>query len=126
LWLIIHNFGRFADPVIYGDYPERIKSILGNRLPKFTEAQSKLVKGSIDFLGLSYYSAGYAEIVSSSNGVNVTFFTDVQSNITNVNTQKLSPFSISIRILSISCLDYILHRHIQQNKILTINFILSI
>jgi beta-glucosidase/6-phospho-beta-glucosidase/beta-galactosidase len=96
LWLIIHNFGRFVDPVIYGDYPERIKSILGNRLPKFTEAQSKLVKGSIDFLGLSYYSAGYAETVPSANGVNVTFFTDVQSNITNVNTQKLSLPLVSV------------------------------
>jgi beta-glucosidase/6-phospho-beta-glucosidase/beta-galactosidase len=90
LWLIIHNFGRFVDPVIYGDYPDRIKFILGNRLPRFTEAQSKLVKGSIDFLALSYYSAGFAETIPSANGVNVTFWTDVQSNITSVNTQTLS------------------------------------
>jgi hypothetical protein len=71
---------------------------LGNRLPRFTEAQSKLVKGSIDFLALSYYSAGFAETIPSANGVNVTFWTDVQSNITSVNTHKLSPFGISIRI----------------------------
>ncbi|XP_059449563.1 beta-glucosidase 12-like [Corylus avellana] len=75
-------FGWFVEPVIYGDYPERLKFALGSRLPKFTEAQSKLVKGSIDFLGLSYYSAGYAKTVSPANGVNVTFWTDVQANIT--------------------------------------------
>jgi beta-glucosidase len=103
LQLIIHNIGRFVDPVIFGDYPERLKSQLGNRLPKFTEAQSKLVKGSLDFLGLSYYSAGYAETLPPANGVNVTFWTDVHANITSVNTHinSLSPFSISIRILYI-------------------------
>ncbi|KAB8380443.1 hypothetical protein FH972_024752 [Carpinus fangiana] len=79
-------FGWFVDPVIFGDYPERLKSILGNRLPKFTEAQSKLLKGSLDFLGLSYYSAGYAETLPPANGVNVTFWTDVHANITSVNT----------------------------------------
>ncbi|XP_059441316.1 beta-glucosidase 17-like [Corylus avellana] len=76
-------FGWFVNPVIFGDYPEGIKSVLGNRLPKFTEAQSKLVKGSLDFLGISYYSAGYAETLPSANGVNVTFWTDVHANITN-------------------------------------------
>ncbi|XP_059441339.1 beta-glucosidase 17-like, partial [Corylus avellana] len=77
-------FGWFVHPVIFGDYPERIKSVLGNRLPKFTEAQSKLVKGSLDFLGISYYSAGYAENLASANGVNVTFWTDVHAKTTSI------------------------------------------
>ncbi|RID62565.1 hypothetical protein BRARA_E01629 [Brassica rapa] len=29
--------------------------LVGNRLPKFTPQESKLVKGSLDFLGLNYY-----------------------------------------------------------------------
>lgn len=32
---------------------------MGERLPKFTPTQSKLVNGSIDFLGFHYYTAIY-------------------------------------------------------------------
>jgi beta-glucosidase len=33
---------------------------VGDRLPKFTEKEEKLVKGSYDFLGINYYTANYA------------------------------------------------------------------
>ncbi|XP_059438282.1 vicianin hydrolase-like [Corylus avellana] len=76
-------FGWFADPVIYGDYPERVKSVVGNRLPKFTKVQSKLVKGSFDFISINYYSTSWVETAPSANGVNVTFWTDMQAILTN-------------------------------------------
>ena len=38
-----------------------MKSLVGCRLPKFTEDESKLLKGSIDFVGVSYYTIRYAE-----------------------------------------------------------------
>jgi len=62
-----------------------MKFAAGNRLPKFTEAQSKLLKGSIDFLGINYYTTNYAETAVSANGVNVTYVTDRQTTLTSMN-----------------------------------------
>ncbi|KAB2001116.1 hypothetical protein ES319_D12G278400v1 [Gossypium barbadense] len=72
-------FGWFMDPIIYGEYPKSMQSLVGNRLPKFTEAESKLLKGSIDFLGANYYTTNYAE-----NGPSNTPFlpTDARVNLT--------------------------------------------
>ena len=43
-----------ADPIFgSGDYPESCKAQLGDRLPKFTESEKMLVKGSSDFFGLN-------------------------------------------------------------------------
>lgn len=39
----------YADPIyLTGDYPACMKEQLGDRLPKFTPEQSKLVRGSSD------------------------------------------------------------------------------
>ncbi|XP_019460565.1 PREDICTED: beta-glucosidase 11-like isoform X1 [Lupinus angustifolius] len=51
--------GWFLNPLTYGDYPDIIKKNAGSRLPLFTEKESNLVKGSIDFLGLNYYYTFY-------------------------------------------------------------------
>ncbi|CAL9026051.1 unnamed protein product [Prunus brigantina] len=50
----------FMDPLISGDYPHSMRSLVGKRLPKFTDEESKLLKGSYDFIGINYYSARYA------------------------------------------------------------------
>ncbi|XVE64323.1 hypothetical protein DITRI_Ditri07aG0092300 [Diplodiscus trichospermus] len=63
-------FGWFVDPVIFGEYPKMMRTLVGRRLPKFTEAQAKMLKGSIDFLGVNYYTANYAENVPPSNTTN--------------------------------------------------------
>ena len=44
-----------------------MRLLVGRRLPKFTEAESKMLKGSIDFLGVNYYTANYAENAPPSN-----------------------------------------------------------
>ncbi|XP_058200013.1 beta-glucosidase 13-like isoform X7 [Rhododendron vialii] len=77
-------FGWFMDPLTTGDYPYSIQSLVGNRLPKFTDEQSKMLNGSFDFLGLNYYSASYAAHVPDqpSNRVNVTYTTDSQVRLT--------------------------------------------
>ncbi|KAJ4709167.1 Beta-glucosidase [Melia azedarach] len=51
---------------------------VGNRLPKFTETQSKLLKGSYDFLGVNYYSTQYASdaTLTYGNKVNSSYSTD--------------------------------------------------
>ncbi|CAI0544101.1 unnamed protein product [Linum tenue] len=53
--------GWFLRPIIYGVYPKSMRSLVGDRLPRFTEEQSDILRGSIDFLGLNYYTANYAE-----------------------------------------------------------------
>ncbi|KAI3510205.1 hypothetical protein L1887_25736 [Cichorium endivia] len=55
------EFGWFMEPCFSGKYPDSmIKNVRDGRLPKFTEEQAKLVKGSYDFLGFNYYTTYYA------------------------------------------------------------------
>ncbi|GMN55331.1 hypothetical protein TIFTF001_024446 [Ficus carica] len=75
-------FGWFMDPVIFGDYPQSMRSIVGRRLPKFSEEQKKQLKGSIDFLGLNYYTGLYAESAPSSNDPNKSYSKDNQATTT--------------------------------------------
>ncbi|KAI3448933.1 hypothetical protein Pfo_005598 [Paulownia fortunei] len=73
-------YGWFIHPVVYGDYPRTMQSLVGNRLPKFTEEQSAMLKGSYDFLGLNYYTGNYAAHLSSRNG-NVSSTTDSMAHL---------------------------------------------
>ncbi|CAN0862150.1 Beta-glucosidase 24 [Linum grandiflorum] len=52
--------GWFLEPIVRGDYPKSMRTLVGNRLPTFTPEESKQLKGSIDFMGLNYYTAFYA------------------------------------------------------------------
>ncbi|KAJ6750533.1 hypothetical protein OIU85_001106 [Salix viminalis] len=72
-------FGWFANPLTYGDYPKIMKAIVGHRLPKFTKEQSALVKGSIDFLGVNYYTTNYAANNPAPNKVNFSYSGDSQT-----------------------------------------------
>ncbi|KAK2968280.1 hypothetical protein RJ640_016212, partial [Escallonia rubra] len=75
--------GWYMDPLVFGDYSHLMKSLVGARLPRFTAEQSNLVKGSLDFLGLNYYTANYAAHVPNFNdGVNVSYTTDNRVNLT--------------------------------------------
>jgi beta-glucosidase/6-phospho-beta-glucosidase/beta-galactosidase len=89
---INHNLCRFAHPITYGDYPQSMKSLVGNRLPKFTATQSKHLKGSLDFLGINYYTAYYAESDPSSNTVNISYETDRQVTLSSMLTKNLTFF----------------------------------
>ncbi|XP_050284253.1 beta-glucosidase 17-like isoform X10 [Quercus robur] len=42
------RFGWFVDPIIFGDYPEIMRVLVGTRLPIFTESQSKMLKAEKD------------------------------------------------------------------------------
>ncbi|OQR94490.1 glycoside hydrolase [Achlya hypogyna] len=58
---LLFDLGWFADPVYFGDYPEVMKTRLGDRLPRFTPEESALLKGSSDFFGLNHYGTAYIE-----------------------------------------------------------------
>ncbi|KAF9623425.1 hypothetical protein IFM89_003009 [Coptis chinensis] len=53
------HVGWFLHPIVYGEYPSTMQEIVGNRLPKFTKAEVKMVRGSMDFLGVNQYTAYY-------------------------------------------------------------------
>ncbi|XAR60323.1 Beta-glucosidase, partial [Bertholletia excelsa] len=75
-------FGWFMDPISTGDYPQTMRKLVGNRLPKFTKEQSKMLKGSFDFLGLNYYTANYAANEPKSNSLHKSYLTDALVNLT--------------------------------------------
>ncbi|XP_038725312.1 beta-glucosidase 12-like isoform X2 [Tripterygium wilfordii] len=77
-------FGWFMDPIANGDYPHTMRSIVGDRLPQFTPEQSKMLKGSYDFVGLNYYTANYAAYMNNSSAVNASYLTDSQANLSTV------------------------------------------
>ncbi|KAH9323676.1 hypothetical protein KI387_018315, partial [Taxus chinensis] len=54
------ELGWFMDPIYKGDYPASMRKMVGSRLPKFSKKQSKLVKGSLDFVGINHYTTLYA------------------------------------------------------------------
>mmetsp|Transcript_11599 Transcript_11599/g.35863 ORF Transcript_11599/g.35863 Transcript_11599/m.35863 type:complete len:573 (+) Transcript_11599:23-1741(+) len=64
------QLGWFAEPIYRGQYPSSMRMRCRERLPTFTEAEQKLVKGSADFFGLNHYSSDYvaADPKQRSNG----------------------------------------------------------
>ncbi|KAK7294716.1 hypothetical protein RJT34_17609 [Clitoria ternatea] len=59
----IHEFfiGWFMNPFTLGDYPNIMKKNAGSRLPSFTQKESNLVKGSIDFIGINFYHSFFVK-----------------------------------------------------------------
>ncbi|RYQ81008.1 hypothetical protein Ahy_Scaffold1g107030 isoform C [Arachis hypogaea] len=61
---------RVMKPLLHGDYPTSMKKIAGERIPTFTDRESKLVKGSYGFIGLIHYTninITYNSLVLESN-----------------------------------------------------------
>ncbi|BBH05244.1 hypothetical protein Prudu_016579 [Prunus dulcis] len=67
----------FAEPLISGDYPQSMRSLVGRKLPKFTKEQSRSLIGLFDFLGLNYYAGYYASDSPQNNSVYAIYKTDV-------------------------------------------------
>jgi len=54
------QLGWFMDPLYFGDYPASMRQLVGDRLPVFSNDQSKLLRGSFDFVGINHYTTIYA------------------------------------------------------------------
>uniref|UniRef100_A0A0E0DQL0 Uncharacterized protein n=1 Tax=Oryza meridionalis TaxID=40149 RepID=A0A0E0DQL0_9ORYZ len=59
-------YGWILHPLVFGDYPETIKKVVGSRLPFFSNHESELVTNAFDFIGLNHYSSVYT---SNNNNV---------------------------------------------------------
>ncbi|XP_044474047.1 beta-glucosidase 18-like isoform X2 [Mangifera indica] len=58
--ILAFNLGWMFDPLVYGVYPPEMRKYLGNELPRFSLEETKLIKGSTDFIGVNHYSTLYA------------------------------------------------------------------
>ncbi|XP_050512615.1 myrosinase 1-like isoform X4 [Diabrotica virgifera virgifera] len=64
------NHGWYVRPLTFGDYPEQMKSVIAkrsslqgfsqSRLPEFTQDEVEYLKGTLDYLGLNYYTTSMA------------------------------------------------------------------
>ncbi|XP_062162271.1 beta-glucosidase 40-like [Alnus glutinosa] len=54
------QLGWFIEPLILGDYPRSMRSRVGSRLPEFSKSEAARLKGSLDFVGINYYTTFYA------------------------------------------------------------------
>ncbi|XP_020226287.1 beta-glucosidase 18 isoform X1 [Cajanus cajan] len=54
------------DPLVFGEYPDEMHSILGRQLPRFSLKEKSLIKGSLDFIGINHYGTLYAKDCSLS------------------------------------------------------------
>lgn len=70
----------FADPVVFGKYPEDGLRAFGKAVPAFTDAEMKTISEPIDFYGINIYNGAYycantggqPEIVSRPDGFPLT------------------------------------------------------
>jgi len=47
------------EPLTSGKYPESMRFLVGERLPKFSKQEAKLLRDSFDFIGINYYTSVY-------------------------------------------------------------------
>ncbi|KAL1224388.1 Beta-glucosidase 10 [Cardamine amara subsp. amara] len=52
-------YGWMLKPLVFGDYPDEMKRLVGSRLPVFSKEESEQVKGSSDFVGVIHYMTVY-------------------------------------------------------------------
>lgn len=50
----------FADPIHFGDYPQKLKDSYAEVLPKFTDAEKAELKKSYDYFGITFYTGKWA------------------------------------------------------------------
>jgi beta-glucosidase len=75
------QLGWFADPIYFGDYPAVMRERVGDRLPKFTQEEKEMMKGSNDMFFLNHYTSSYASVPTNFNDT-VGWFKDMNVNIT--------------------------------------------
>ncbi|PMD19045.1 glycoside hydrolase family 1 protein [Hyaloscypha hepaticicola] len=74
----------YANPVYKtGDYPASMRAQLGDRLPRFTPEESKLVLGSSDFYGMNSYTSFFVKHLETPPDIN-----DHSANIEKLETNK--------------------------------------
>ena len=68
--MIFHSDWNWG-PLVNGDYSDLLKNdrVWGPLLPQYTEEQKEMMRGTMDFVALNYYSASYAYASSDGDAV---------------------------------------------------------
>ncbi|PIN04466.1 Raucaffricine beta-glucosidase [Handroanthus impetiginosus] len=62
--------GWFLDPVLYGRYPRNMVDFVPpENLAPFTPAESQMLKGSVDYVGINFYTSNYVTTDPTPEGV---------------------------------------------------------
>jgi len=61
------NLGWFLEPVVRGDYPFSMRSLVGDRLPMFTDVEKAKLVSSCDIMGLNYYTSTFSKHIDISS-----------------------------------------------------------
>ena len=72
---------RYMEPLVYGDYPSSMRCLVKDRLPTFTKEEKNLVKGSLDFIGINYYTSRYAKSLPADSHAPHEYSNDYLANI---------------------------------------------
>nr|Q38786.1 RecName: Full=Avenacosidase 1; AltName: Full=26-desgluco-avenacosidase 1; AltName: Full=Protein As-Glu1; AltName: Full=Protein As-P60; Flags: Precursor [Avena sativa]CAA55196.1 beta-D-glucosidase [Avena sativa] len=60
------HIGWFLEPMVRGDYPFSMRSLVGDRLPFFTKSEQEKLVSSYDFVGINYYTSRFAKHIDIS------------------------------------------------------------
>lgn len=71
------SLGWFADPIVFGDYPDSMRRWVGDRLPVFSAEQRKRLKGSYDFFAINHYTTKYYSSAGKAIGSTNNWFEDI-------------------------------------------------
>ncbi|KAG8091525.1 hypothetical protein GUJ93_ZPchr0012g19004 [Zizania palustris] len=69
---------RFLDPIIYGRYPYSMLQIIKDRVPTFSDEESRMVKSSINYVGINHYTSFYMKDPGTWNLTQVSYQGDWQ------------------------------------------------
>ncbi|XP_022960676.1 beta-glucosidase 12-like [Cucurbita moschata] len=75
------SLGWFLHPLVYGDYPTSMRTLVKERLPKFTNEQRILITNSYDFIGINYYTANYAKFDANATSGNTSYVNDIRATL---------------------------------------------
>ncbi|KAK0595111.1 hypothetical protein LWI29_003676 [Acer saccharum] len=79
-------------------------------LPKFTSKEKKLVKGSVDFMGLNYYTAIFAKSIPVDfHALPVSSTADVFVNLTGLSQTRNDSLPLKVQLNDPSRIDYTVH-----------------
>ncbi|CAJ2652567.1 unnamed protein product [Trifolium pratense] len=98
--------GWFLAPLTTGDYPQHMRSLVGRRLPKFSEDQARLINGSFDFIGLNYYTSRYAADAPHLNNTRPCYLTDSLANVTSIDENNDPTLSLDEALNDIHRIKY--------------------
>ena len=62
---LVFDVGLFADPIFFGDYPQLMRDVLGDRLPRFTDDERALLRANVpDYFFLKYNRPHHAALIA--------------------------------------------------------------